>query len=206
MSLDGRQDVNNPIVAERLRSASAKGGDQILASLLTTSAGLCADPAVLVHLGVPFALVTAGSAGGHAGLERGAGEVGVVAGVPRQHPTRGVTDVGAVQAGTDALDQVGDPGLAQARIGARSTGLGAVEAFVDTPGQCCAVDVAEVGGVGAQHLRYMGHRYLPSSGLDVIGRYPFQTESQPSLTYDPQDRTLHADGHDALSATIGKNH
>ena len=26
------------------------------------------------------------------------------------------------------------------------------------------------------------------------------------LTYDPRDRTLHADGHDALSVTIGTNH
>jgi len=25
------------------------------------------------------------------------------------------------------------------------------------------------------------------------------------LTYDPRDRTLHADGHDALSVTIGNN-
>jgi hypothetical protein len=26
------------------------------------------------------------------------------------------------------------------------------------------------------------------------------------LTYDPQDRTLRAAGHDALSVTIGKDH
>ena len=26
------------------------------------------------------------------------------------------------------------------------------------------------------------------------------------LTYDPQDRTLRADGHDTLSITIGKHH
>jgi hypothetical protein len=26
------------------------------------------------------------------------------------------------------------------------------------------------------------------------------------LTYDPQDRTLRADGHDTLSVTIGKHH
>jgi hypothetical protein len=27
-----------------------------------------------------------------------------------------------------------------------------------------------------------------------------------TLTYDPHDRTLRANGHDALSVTIGKNH
>jgi hypothetical protein len=127
-------------------------------------AGLRADPAMLVHLRVPAALAGAGPASGRAGLERGAGEAGVLTGVPRQHPAGSAAEAGAVQAGADAPDQAGYPGLAQARVGARGTGLGAPEAFADTPGQCCAVDVAEVG-VGAQHLLCMGHRYLPSSML-----------------------------------------
>src|ERR1051326_8607571 len=113
-----------PVSSRRFTSASAEGGDQLLAGLLTTSARLRADPAVLVHPGVPLALVSAGPAGGYAGLEHGAGQVGVVAGMPGQHPAGGVADVSAVQAGADALDQAGDPGLAQARIGARGTGLG----------------------------------------------------------------------------------
>jgi hypothetical protein len=96
---------------------------------------------VFVHLGVYLALVSAGPAGGHAGPEHGAGELGVVAGMPGKHPAGGVADVSAVQAGADALDQVGDPGLAQARIGGRGTGLGAVEAFLDTPDQGRAVDI-----------------------------------------------------------------
>src|SRR5256885_14804468 len=108
-----------PVSFRRFTSASAEGGDQLLACLLATSARLRADPAVLVHLGVPLALVSAGPAGGHAGLEHSAGKVGVVAGMPGQHPARGVADVSAIQAGADALDQGGDPGLAQARIGAR---------------------------------------------------------------------------------------
>jgi hypothetical protein len=40
---------------------SAEAGDQLLAGLLTTPAGLRADPAVFVHLGVPVALVGARS-------------------------------------------------------------------------------------------------------------------------------------------------
>src|SRR5207249_3195953 len=95
-------------------------------------------------------------------------------------PAGGVADVGAVQAGADALDQVGDSGLAQARVGARGTGLGAVETFVDTPDQCCAVDVAEVGRVGAQHLLYMGHRYLPSSMLGLLGHTHTGQEPTPT--------------------------
>jgi hypothetical protein len=42
------------------RSVSAEARDQLLAALLTTSAGSRADPAVFVHLGVPLALVGAG--------------------------------------------------------------------------------------------------------------------------------------------------
>src|SRR5262245_1604135 len=122
---------------------SAEGGDQLLAGLLTTSAGLSANPTMLVHLGVPAALVGARPAGGHAGLQKGAREVAVVAGVPGQHPAGSVADVGAVLAGADALDQVGGGGLTQARVGAGGTGLGAVEAFGNTPGQCCAVDVTK---------------------------------------------------------------
>jgi len=129
----------------RLRRPSAEGGEQLLAGLFTPPACLRADPAVFVHLGVALALVGARPAGGHAGLEHGAGEVGVIAGVPGQHPAGGAADVSAVQAGADALDQVRDPGLAQARVGAGGAGLGAVEAFLDTPNQGCAVDLAEVG-------------------------------------------------------------
>jgi YceI-like domain len=163
---------------------SAEAGDQLLAGLLTTSAGLRADPAVFVHLGVPVALIGAGPAGSRAGLQHGAGEVGVVAGVPGQHPAGGVADVCAVQVGADALDQVGDPGLAQARVGARGTALGAVEAFIDTPGQCCAVDVAEVGRLGAQHLLNMAHRYLPSSIL-ACWRYPLRQTPTSALVRSP---------------------
>jgi hypothetical protein len=44
--------------------------------------------------------------------------------------------------------------------------------LADRPGQGFAVGVAEVGRVSAQHLFCMGHRYLPSSMLDVVKRYP----------------------------------
>jgi hypothetical protein len=72
-------------------------------------AGLRADPAMLVHLRVPAALAGAGPASGRAGLERGAGEAGVLTGVPRQHPAGSAAEAGAVQAGADAPDQAGLP-------------------------------------------------------------------------------------------------
>jgi hypothetical protein len=188
-----------PVSSRRFMSASAEGGDHLLAGLLTTSARLCADPAVFVHPGVPLALVGAGPAGGHAGLEHGAGEVGVVAGVPGQHPARGVADFSAVPAGADALDQVGDPGLAQARVGARGTGLGAVEAFLDTPdqGPRGRHRRGRPGRCAASPLRGSLDRYLPSSMLDFVGQYPLRGNSQRppggSLQSSAESRSAAAD-------------
>jgi hypothetical protein len=131
-----------------------------------------------MHLGMLAALIGTGPARRRTGLERGAGVFGVVAGVPRQHTAGSAAYVSAIQTGANALDQVGDPGFAQARISARGTGLGAVEAFIDTSGQRRAVNTTEVGWVGSQHLLYMGHHYLPSSMLDVVRAYPLGGEGQ----------------------------
>lgn len=69
------RELNGPVTAE--------AGDQLLAGLGAASTGLCTDPAMFVHLGVPPALIGAGPADGHACLERGAGQVGVIAGAGR---------------------------------------------------------------------------------------------------------------------------
>src|SRR3954452_14234192 len=96
------------------RAGSAEAGEQLPAGGLAATAGLGTDPAVLVHRRVLSALVAACLAGGGAGLEHRPGQVGVVAGVPGQHPEGGVADVGAVSAGADALGQLGDHVFAQA--------------------------------------------------------------------------------------------
>src|SRR5690625_7175572 len=82
------------------------------------------NAAVLVVASVPLALVAAGPAGLDAGLELDAGEVGVIAGVARQHASGCVADVGAVQVGADALAQVADRVVAQTRVAAGGTGVG----------------------------------------------------------------------------------
>src|SRR4051812_43872422 len=143
------------------RAGSAEAGEQLSACGLAAPAGLGTDPAVLVHRGVACALVAARLAGGGAGLEHRAGEVGVVAGVPGQHPEGGVADVGAVGAGADALGQLGDHVLTQAGVGAGGARLSAVQAGLDAVAQLLLVDAAEVLGVRAQHLSDSGHGEPP---------------------------------------------
>src|SRR5215208_7841870 len=78
-------------------------GQQVVAGLLAATAGLGAEPAVLVHPGMPLAFVPAALADGHTRLEHRPGHVGVVLGLTADHPQRSRADIRAVQAQTDAL-------------------------------------------------------------------------------------------------------
>lgn len=92
-------------------------------------------------VGVCGALIPAGLAGLHAGLELGTGDVRVVAGVPREHSCCGLADVGAVEVGPDALAQVGDLVFTQAGVRTGGAGLGAGEEGVHGAGEEVAVQV-----------------------------------------------------------------
>ena len=70
-------------------------------------AGLLADPAVLVHPGMPLALIAAAPADGYAGLQQRPRDVGVVLGLAARYRCGGRADIGAVQAQPDALDHFG---------------------------------------------------------------------------------------------------
>src|ERR671919_699092 len=107
------------------------GGQEFAAGLLAASTRLGAHPAVLVHLGMPLALVAAALAGGRAGLQQRLGDVGVVLGLAAADPDGGGADVGAVQAQPYALDQLGDVRLAQVVVGVGGAGLGALVDRVD---------------------------------------------------------------------------
>jgi len=95
-----------------------------------------------MHAGVPFTLLAAGAARGGAGLEDGAGEVGVVAGVPGEHLPGGVADVRTVEVAADTLNQVGHVLLAQANVSAGGTRLGAVVTGLDAARKRGAVHAA----------------------------------------------------------------
>jgi hypothetical protein len=55
------------------------GVQELPAGLFAAPAGLGADPAVLVHPGMPLAFVAAAPADGHAGLQQRPGDLGVTA-------------------------------------------------------------------------------------------------------------------------------
>src|SRR3954471_1865845 len=163
---------------------SAEGADELAAGGLAAPAGLGADAAVLVDVGVAGALVAAGPARRGAGLQDRAGQVRVVAGVPREHPASGVADVGAVEVGADARPQLGDHLLAQAGVGAGRAGLRALEARLDAGDELLLVDTPEVGRVGVEHLAGNGHgcslrRPTTAWGRLVGGRGPRRTTGYP---------------------------
>src|SRR5699024_338237 len=127
------------------RPRSADGREELGAGGLAVPARLGADAAVLVHARVLLALITTRPAGGDAGLEVGPGDVGVVTGVAGQDPRRGRAAVGAVEVGPDALAQVRDHLLAQARVRARGARLRAGDEGLDDAGQQLSVEVDGCG-------------------------------------------------------------
>ena len=121
------------------------GSQQLVAGLLAAAAGLSTDPAMLMHLGMPLALIAAAPAGCHAGLQLRSGHIGVVVGLAAHHPQRGRAHIGAVQAQADALGQLSHILLRQAVVGAGGAGLGAVRQRLDSSGQHDGVNI-EVAG------------------------------------------------------------
>lgn len=102
---------------------------QLVAGLLAAAACFGADAAVLhAMLAVLIALVAADLAGRCAGFEGGADHLRLRGRLPGDDPAGGVTDIGAVQVEPDAAVEHLRFLLAEAGVGAGSTGLGTVEA------------------------------------------------------------------------------
>ncbi len=74
----------------------------------------------------------AAAAGFGAGLDQTQRVAPVEGGQPRQRPAGRLTGIGAVEVEADAAHEVGQRRLAQARIGAGGTRLGAIETGLDT--------------------------------------------------------------------------
>src|SRR5512132_513110 len=70
--------LNGPDHGRRCAGRLLQGRQELPAGSLAAPAGLGADAAVLVHMGMPLALVAAALAAGHAGLQQGPGDAGVV--------------------------------------------------------------------------------------------------------------------------------
>lgn len=101
------------------------------AGLLAPAAMFGADAAVLMFLGVAFALVSAEHAGLGAGLKRKDDQGFVGPGSPRGQLARCQAKIGAVQIEPDALAKLRHHLLAQAGVGARYADWSAGKAFLD---------------------------------------------------------------------------
>lgn len=107
----------------------------VAAGLRAPHAGIGADAAVFVHLGMLAAFLPAGFAGRGTGLEDRADHRDVRTRAPACDGSRGGADVGAIEVEADALPKLFDLILCQAGIGARGACLGAAVAFLDTAQQ-----------------------------------------------------------------------
>ncbi len=134
-------DARRQEVVKRNRLASAECVDQFLARLLTAAARFGANAAVLMPGGVAVALVAAGSADSGAGLQDGARDVGVVAGVPGQDARCGIAYICAVFVGANALAQRRElvVRFGQTRVSTRGARLRAGHAFLDAASQGVAI-------------------------------------------------------------------
>jgi len=103
---------------------------------------------VLVHLGVPHALLPAALAGGGARLQQWPGEVGVVLGLAANHPKRRRADVSAIKVEADALGQLLHVLLRQAVVGAGGACLSAIRKQIVLPTDVWVLD--DVPGPGGK--------------------------------------------------------
>ena len=103
-----------------LVSVGRESDQELATCLLASPAGLGARPAMLVHLSMPLALVTADFAGHCAGLDQRPDGVGVKLGLAGYDGRRGRADIGAIQTQPDALHEVGKVSLAQIGVNVSS--------------------------------------------------------------------------------------
>ena len=138
---------------------SADRREQVLACLLATATHLGADAAVLVMLGVALALRTTGAAGDQAAFKRCANHAEVRRGLAGDDAAGGIADVGAVEAGANAAEQILHPGLAEVGVGAAGTGSGTVAARLDTAHERIEIADRRCG----MHLEHLSNGHLLSS-------------------------------------------
>lgn len=105
------------------------GVEQLAACIDAREARDRADLTVHVVDRVALALVGACMRGSSAHLEHHRDDPEIRRGLARQHACRGATDVGGIEAKSDAVDQRIDVMLREARIGAGAADLRALERY-----------------------------------------------------------------------------
>ena len=118
--------------------------EQRVARLLAAAAGFGADPAVLVVMGMPLALISTGTARCGAGLDGRTEDAEIELRLARHHPAGGVAEIGAVKTQSNAADHVSDVLLGETRVGARGARGRAVDAVVNAAKKRLALDAGWV--------------------------------------------------------------
>ena len=118
--------------------------EQRVARLLAAAAGFGADPAVLVVMGMPLALISTGTTRCGAGLDGRTEDAEIELRLARHHPAGGVAEIGAVKTQSNAADHVSDVLLGETRVGARGARGRAVDAVVNAAKKRLAIDAGWV--------------------------------------------------------------
>lgn len=121
-----------------------------VARLLAAAAGLGADAAVLVAVGVLLALLGTQSAGCAEGFDLLADERVLWLRLPGENAAGNRADVGTVEVGTDALAEPVELLLGEARVGAGRASLLALGARVDAVYE--GVEVTDGGRVSGKEV------------------------------------------------------
>src|SRR5690349_9729323 len=158
---------------------SAQALQRVLAGALAALAGLAADTAMFVMVGVARTFLGAGPAGDLARADHAAQHLAVGAGAPCRKRPGQRAKVCAVETDADALPQLLDHLLAEAGVGAGCAGLGTVVAGFDAADQRgvrLAIGVRVrldhlLGVHGALHRRSAGR-----TGLTGLARLAFRDD------------------------------
>jgi hypothetical protein len=130
-------------------SGSAALAEHVCAGLLTPSACLSADPAVFVVLGVSLTLFGAAPTGDDTGLEKRPNDLCVPFGLSGKDAARRGADIGAIEIGPDAANEVRDSLFAEASIRTGGADRGAGEALLHAARERL---LSASLGVRSQHL------------------------------------------------------
>ena len=113
--------------------------EKLTATLLTATTRLRANAAMLVHLSVPFALVSARVTSGGTCLELRPQQLRIGFSLTRKNLPGRVTNASTVQVGADAATQIRNHIFGEAGVGAGCARCGTVETRVDTVPKCLDV-------------------------------------------------------------------
>lgn len=158
----------SPIITVLMASAYRGGG--LRARCFAAAAGLGADAAMLVILGVLLAFGGAKRAGFFARPQGRNDHALIGTGAARGNAGRCIAQVGAIEIKPNTLPQLQHHVLAEARIGARGTRLRTVQTFLDALDEIW-IGIALNGRMRAKHLLNVHGGFLKKMGRLATGDF-----------------------------------